>query len=109
MVSLSVCDYSGKILMDIYHSESPSNGQALDIQMIKERNGWKEVLFSLPIDIETENGLERNIRADLIQNERMLRVVEDGYEDYYFIAQPDWTNGGEEKYISVMCGHVSTI
>lgn len=109
MTSLSVCDYSGNILMDLYHSESPANGQAFDIQIIKERNGWKEVTFSLPLEIETDEGIRRNHRLDCIQNERMLRIVEDGYEDFYFIAQPDWANSGGKKSISVYCGHVSSI
>ena len=45
--SLSVFDYSGKKVCDLYDSTVQTPGQAFDISVTTELSGWKTLNFTL--------------------------------------------------------------
>ena len=53
--SLSVFDYSGKKVCDLYDSAVSTAGQAFDISVTTELSGWKTLSFSLPYIIDEKD------------------------------------------------------
>ena len=51
---LDICDYTNKVLCNLYDSTSDISGQATDVFVITERNGWKELTFTIPSTCSTD-------------------------------------------------------
>ena len=66
-LSLAICDYQQRVLCPLYDSESNVSGQAEDVFVTTERNGWKELSFSLPSVCQTEDGTEENYRLEYLK------------------------------------------
>lgn len=103
-ITLSIYDYGGKKLCDLYDSRSQSDGQAYDIMCHNEISGWKEISFTIPYKI---NNMP-NFRWDYIKNERQLRYTKDGYVDWYIVNEPSETKNGKATTSKVACGHISS-
>lgn len=106
---LDICDYSEKKLCTLYDSDSKSSGQATDVYISTERNGWKELSFSLPCVIETEMGNDRNFRLDFLKADYLIRAIDEFETDWFIISEPKITHNGLLKKMSVVAGHVSQL
>ncbi len=106
--------YGKRVLVDIYtmgkkrigvlyDSTAPQAGQIEQIEYIRERNGWQELNFDIPIVVDGE----RNWRAELIKNEYLIRR-DDGKEiEWFCISAPEDDQSGKETKIRVQCPHIS--
>lgn len=79
-------------------------GQAYDLSIHKERNGWKEISFRIPCNV----GDDENYRLNYTQNEYLVRVIRDDEEpDWFIIDEPKEVRSSKSAYLDVVCGHVS--
>lgn len=104
-VSLSVFDYNKKKLCDLYDSAIDARGQAYDIILSCELNGWKELSFNLPYMIDKFS----NFRWKHIRNEYQVRLRVGNYEDWFIIHSPKKTKGNKSINNNVKCSHISSI
>lgn len=91
-------------LCDLYDSEANPAGQATDIKITRELNGWKEISFTLP---RTLNG-ELNHRWDFIRSELLLRYTNGDAVDWYVIHAPTKSHAGLSAKSDVKCSHLSS-
>ena len=101
--SLSVYDYSGKKVCDLYDSHVMEAGQAFDISVTTELSGWRELSFSLPYRIEKDD----NWRWQYIKAEYQVRLKEGSKEDWFIITSPKKSKGSKAISGEVTCGHLS--
>ena len=106
---LDICDYTEKIVCPLYDSLSDVSGQATDVFILNERNGWKELSFSLPSVIETEDGKEENYRLDYIITDYLIRAESDKGIDWYILSEDGVRHEAFSKKVSVVAGHVSKL
>lgn len=77
-LSLDICDYSKNILCNLYDNFKEVSGQAVDIYVNTERNGWKELSFTLPSScISTDGTNEPNYRLEYLKADYLIRLVDD--------------------------------
>lgn len=102
--ALSVFDYSGNKLCDLYDNYTSMRGQAFDITISNELNGQKKMSFKLPYMIdETEN-----FRWNFVRGEYLIRVMDGNKKDWYIINEPQHTKNSTIN-MTVECPHVSTL
>lgn len=107
---LDVFDYSGHKLCTLYDSQSDVEGQASNVIVQTERNGWRQLSFSIPSTCQTENGTEPNFRLDYIKADYKIRLLDDSPEpDWFFITQPQTAHNGSAKTVTVNASHVSQL
>lgn len=104
-VSLSVFNYNQQKQCDLYDSFSQAKGQAYDITLTQELNGWQEVSFTLPFMVDDED----NFRWDYIKNEYKLRLRIGSDEDWFQIQAPKLSKNGRAITDVVKCPHESSI
>ena len=83
---LSICDYNKNVVCDLYDNQSDISGQATDVVIVKERNGWKELTFNIPSSCMGENGLEENYRINYLIAEYRIKAVVLSYPDSTIIG-----------------------
>lgn len=99
-----VYDITGKRLCTLFDSKYAQDGAAYDIEVTKEKNGWKEITFTVPY----YNSMgERNFRQDFVLNEHQLYVFEDGECDIYSIKVDNDTHATKQLNLKVQCNHIS--
>lgn len=76
----------------------------IDVEIIKEKNGWKEMSFTLPCFLSSG---EENPRRAYIQNEMLVRLIEGDKADWYTIVTPRDVHNGMNREIKVVCEHIS--
>ena len=104
-VSLSVWNYAGKKICDLYDSFSKARGQAYDIDYaIELADGWQELTFSLPYMV----GDEQNFRWNHIKAEMLLRLVEGDFTEWFIIRQPSLSKD-DGVGAKVKAEHISTV
>ena len=81
-LSLAICDYQQRVLCPLYDSESNVSGQAEDVFVTTERNGWKELSFSLPSVCQTEDGTEENYRLEYLKADYLIRLIDNNETAY---------------------------
>lgn len=104
---LSICDYNKNVVCDLYDNQSDISGQATDVVIVKERNGWKELTFNIPSSCMGENGLEENYRINYLIAEYRIKAVTDDETDWFIISEPQISHSGFSKNVSVKAGHIS--
>ena len=108
-LTLDIFDYSGHKLCQLYDSKSNISGQATDVFVTSERNGWKELHFNLPSKMNTDDGQTKNFRLDYLKADYAIRAVDETCTDWYLISEPKITHNGYSQEISVVAGHVSSL
>lgn len=99
-----VYDITGKRLCTLFDSKYAQDGAAYDIEVTKEKNGWKEITFTVPY----YNSMgERNFRQDFVLNEHQLYEFEDGVCDIYSIKVDNDTHATKQLNLKVQCNHIS--
>lgn len=110
ILRIDICDYKNKVLCNLYDSQSSVTGQAHDVFINYERNGWKELSFSIPSLIQTDAGEEPNYRLDYLVADFRLKVTENDTDvDWYLISEPKITHENFSKTVEVRAGHISQI
>ena len=87
---LDIYDYAGNKVCPLYDSSLDISGQAVSVMVTTERNGWKEISFSLPGMCATEEGMVPNFRLDYLKNDYRIRALFIGEEetiDWYIISE----------------------
>lgn len=90
---------------NLYDSDVGAKGQAYDITLTSQMNGWKELSFSLPYVVDGED----NWRNDYIRGEYLVRYVNENHVDWYILHAPTKSHKGLSVGYSVTCSHVSSL
>lgn len=116
MVTLDVYDYSDNLICPLYNSNSDASGQAHDITLTQERNGWKTLTFVLPSTMEVESGKqERNFRLDYIKADYLVRLhdsegrIDGDTTDYFIMSAPRIAHENFSTTVTVQAGHISQL
>ena len=110
VMRIDVCDYRNRIKCNIYDNAADISGQATDVFVKRQRNGWKEVNFNLPSVCTTDEGEEENYRlAYLIPDYRLRVVTEEDGTDYFLITEETVHHEAFSKKETVMAGHISQL
>lgn len=106
-LQLDVFDFSNHLLCTLYNSQTDISGQAYNVHKKTERNGWKEISFSIPSVCEGENGPEENYRLQYLKNEYRIRLIDDYETDWFIISEPKITHNAFSKTTDIAAGHIS--
>lgn len=114
---LDIFDYSGHKMCTLYDSTYNLVGQATDVVITTERNGWKELSFTLPTMYENESNIqEYNYRMGFLKADYRIRAKEwvDKDEskdkiDWFLISEPKVTHSAFSKDVAVKAGHISQL
>lgn len=106
---LDIFDYSNHNICTLYDNSQQSTGQAENIVVTTERNGWKELSFNIPYKIHTINGEEDNYRLQLLQSDYKIRLTDDSGIDWFIIMKPSFSHKGRNKTVSVTASHISQL
>lgn len=109
VLQLELCDYRNNPICTLYDSKSNVTGQAYDVFINYERNGWKELTFSIPSTIETENGTEPNYRIDYLVADFRIKATDNKETDWYLVSEPKITHNRFARSVDVRAGHISQI
>lgn len=109
ILRIDVCDYENNILCNLYDNKCMVSGCAVDVFISTERNGWKELSFTIPTKCVTDEGEEENFRLNYIKAAYLLRAIDDFEEDYYIISEPKITHAENSRDIEVTADHVSQL
>jgi phage minor structural protein len=102
--NLSVFDYSGNKLCDLYDSTIEQPGQAFSITTKDELSSWRELTFKLPFTVNKDH----NFRWDFVKNEYYVRWVNGDNTEWYYISKPNGTKNSTVS-MTVTCPHISTL
>lgn len=108
-LTLDICNYRNEIVCNIYDSSRDMPGQATDVFMITERNGWKELSFKLPSMCPCESGIEDNYRLHYLIADYRIRCQDDFETDWFFISEPKISHNAFSKNVEVRANHISQI
>ena len=104
---LDIFDYAGHKQCSLYDHTSDVSGQAYDVVVTLERNGWKEISFSLPQNITTENGEEPNFRIAYLKEGYKIRLIDDDGTDWYIMSETKVTHNNYTKTYKVTADKLS--
>ena len=106
ILRLDVCDYENTVLCNLYDSQADISGQATEVFIRTERNGWSELSFILPSLCEGENGLEENYRLKYLIADYRIRAMDENGIDWFIITEPKITHDKFSKKTSVLAGNI---
>lgn len=101
---MAVYNINGERLCTLYDSKYGVDGDASGIEIIKERNGWKEIKFNMRFAMP--DGSE-NYRIQFIKNENLLYLYEDDALDIYVIKTDSDSHSAKEVSLTVQVNHMS--
>lgn len=104
---LEIYDLAGQKVCPLYDSSSDISGQAYNVFINTERNGYRELTFSLPSVCSTEDGFEKNFRLDFLKADYRIRSNEAGTLDWFIVSEPKIAHNGYTKTVSVTAVHIS--
>lgn len=102
-VTLSVLDYNKNKIGMLYSPDVSGGGQAYDITLTHDSNGWKELAFSID---KTVNGSE-NPRVTYLINEYLIEVDDGGEKDIFIISESSLVHNNAMQTINATCNHNS--
>ena len=109
-LTLDIFDYANHKLCTLYDSSSDISGQAHDIVKRTERNGWKELSFSIPSVCENEEGQQvENFRLGFLKADYRIRLIDDEGLDWFLISEPKIKHVNFSKDVSVTAGHIAQL
>ena len=108
-LSLDVYDYSGHALCNLYDSTNDIVGQAHNVYVHTERNGYKELRFSLPSDCDGE----RNYRLDFLVSDYRIRFreVKNKVEeiDWFLLSESKVMHSNFSTDYDIQASHISQL
>ena len=108
-LQLCICDYANKVVCDLYDNQSDISGQAANVFIDTERNGWKELSFEIPSTCMGEDGIEENYRLKYLIAEYKIRAIDDYGTDWFIISEPQINRNAFSKNVTVKAGHISQL
>lgn len=111
-ICLDVCDYTETPLCNLYDSTTDISGQAINIVVHTERNGFKEIRFEIPS--VCADG-EKNYRLQYLVTDYKLRVITNFNDpdkreiDWFFISEPKITHNKFSKNYEIRASHISSL
>lgn len=105
-LALDIFDYAGHKQCSLYDGNNEVSGQAVDVVVTTERNGWKELTFTLPQMMQTEDGLVKNYRRDFIKEGYKVRLIDEDGEDWFILSESKITHNNYTKTLTITAGHV---
>lgn len=111
-ICLDVCDYTDTPLCNLYDSTNDLSGQATDVIVHMERNGFKEIKFNIPS--VCADG-ERNYRLDYLITDYKLRLYtnfndpENAEIDWFLISEPRVTHNIFSQNYEIRASHISNL
>lgn len=110
-LTMDICDYSKNYVCNLYDSQANIIGQATDVFLQQQRNGWKQLSFNIPSVTISGNKPEKNYRLDYIKADYYIKVTGDVLDgqDYYVISQPKIQHSAFSTNVSVTCSHISSL
>ncbi len=109
-LALDIFDYAGHKICNLYDNSGDINGQATNVVVTTERNGWKELSFTIPSVCENADGSqEDNFRVDLLKADYRIRLIDDDGTDWYIISEPKIVHNKAMKSVSVTAGHIAQL
>ena len=110
ILRVDVCDYNNNVLCNLYDNHTDISGGAVDVYVITERNGWKELTFTIPTKCYNYEGeAEDNFRLDYLKADYRLRTIDDYETDYFLISEPKINHVAGGRNVEVRAGHISQI
>lgn len=106
---LDVFNYNNQKLCTLYDNSSDLSGQAYDVFVETDRNGWRELSFNIPSTINTPEGIEPNYRLDYIQPDYRIRLIDDDGVDWFLITEPSYSHHGNKKDVDIKAGHIAQL
>lgn len=106
---LDICNYKKQVLCSLYDNSSQISGQAVDVFVTTERNGWKELSFTLPSTCIIDGKKERNYRLDYLKADYMVRLIDEEETEWFIISEPRVSHNGFSQNVNVVAGHVSQL
>lgn len=108
-LTLDICDYTNKVLCNLYDNNSDISGQATNVVVTHERNGWKTINFSIPSVCYGENDEEPNYRLNYLIADYRIRLVDDYETDWFLISENKINHNNFSKTVEVTAGHISQL
>ena len=96
-------------MCDLYDNKSDVSGQATNVFISTERNGWKELTFDIPSTCMGAEGEVENYRLKYLIAEYRIRAVTDEETDWFIISEPKISRNNFSKNVSVRAGHISQL
>ena len=117
ILHLDIYDYSGNKLCPIYDNYVDIPGQATNVFITTERNGWRELSFELPTVVQYDDGNKENIIVSYLKADFLIRSIEDDTDlsdpddaiDWFLISEPKISHNAYAKTISVTAGNASQL
>lgn len=106
---MDIFDYNKRRICNLYDSSFNVSGQATNVFVTEDRNGWKELNFMLPSVCMTENGEEDNYRLSYLKADYLIRMIDDKGIDWFIISEPRITHQAFSRNLSVTAGHNSQL
>lgn len=101
--TLQIWDYSKQNAGTLYSPKIKIAGQASDIKLTHQSNGWKELTFTMPMLVDGDH----NPLIEKLVNEYHVHVKDGEEEDLFIITEPSITHNPASKTIKVQCNHVA--
>ena len=114
-IRIDVCDYTDTPLCNLYDSDRDISGQAFEVFVHSERNGFKELSFKLPSTCSTETGQEKNYRLDYLVSDYKIKLQKslannDEIEtDWFIISETKVMHQAFSENYEIRAGHVSRL
>lgn len=106
---LDLCDYSRKVLYPLYDNDNHVPGEATNVIVQTERNGWRQLSFTLPAVCHTDHGDEDNAALQYLKSDYMIRLMDDYETDWFILSGPKIVHNGFQKSVQVTAGHISQL
>lgn len=106
---LDICDYENRKVCNLYDNTSDVSGQAKDVYVKTERNGWKELSFSIPSTCITDEGEEENFRIQYLIADYKIKLQTENETDWYIISEQKVIHNTNAKTVEVTAGHIAQL
>lgn len=98
---LDIFDYNGNKIINLYDNTLDVEGQAYDVCVRTQRNGWEELSFTIPSTISGENGKEKNYRLNYLISDYKIRLLSNNETEWFIISEDkvSHTKGSMNVYV----------
>ena len=114
-ICIDVCDYSNRPLCNLYDSTRNVSGQATEVFIHCERNGFKELKFNLPSTCFTDEGEEKNYRLNYLINDYRIKfqvyspALNRIETDWFLVSETRVTHQAFSQNYEIRAGHISQL
>lgn len=106
---LDIYDYNGNKIVNLYDNAFDVEGQAYDVCVKTERNGWEELSFTIPSSINGDNGIEKNYRLNYLISDYKIRHASNGEIKWFIISEDKISHTKNSTNVFVVAGSTSQL